>query len=202
MMFKEILKMLLVITFIIISYLAGTHNVDKTSIEKKGYDAGYDVGYNFAWDKAAKLVDSIQTPIIPQINSQSTEMLSISAKIESISASDFSLVVKAYPVSSNPLSKDSKPTLREIKTNSETKIVKLTSKTPEEIQEEITKKSEETFVPITPVSPFSEKEITFDQLKVGDMIIIFSDKNIKKETEIAPVKITVQWQPAIEDNEN
>lgn len=198
MVLNKITKIVIVALVAIIGFLAGNYSVDKAGIEKKGYDAGY----NFAWDKAAKLVDSIKTPIIPQINFQSTEVRSISAKIKNISASDFSLAVEAYPVSSNPLSEDSKPTAREIKINTDTKIVKLISKTPEEIQKETAKKSEETPAPIASFSPFSEKEITFDQLKVGDTIIISSDKDIKKETKIAAVKITVQWKLAIEDNEN
>jgi len=202
MVLNKITKTIIIVIIAIIGFLGGSYTIDKAGIEKRGYDAGYDAGYNSAWDKATKLVESAQTPIMPRINSQSAEMRSISAKIKSVSASDFSLIVEANPVSSNPLSEDSKPTTREIKTNSETKIVKLTSKTPEEIQEETTKKSEETFVPIAPVSPFSEKEITFDQLRVGDMIIIYSDKDIKKETKISAVKITAQWQPAIEYNKN
>lgn len=202
MVLKKIAKIVIVALVAVTGFLAGSYSVNKADIEKKGYDTGYNAGYNFAWDKAAKLVDSIKTPIIPQTDFQSMEMRSISAKIKNVSASDFSLTVEAYPVSSNPLSEDSKPTAREIKINAETKIVKLISKTPEEIQEETAKKSEETPAPIASFFPFSEKEITFDQLKVGDMIIISSDKDIKKETKITAAKIAVQWQVAAEDNEN
>jgi len=201
MALNKITKTIIIVIIAIIGFLGGSYSIDKAGIEKKGYDAGYDAGYNSAWDKAVKLVDSIQTPIIPQINSQSMETHSISAKIKSISASDFSLAVEANPVSSNPLSEDSKPTTREIRINSEIKIIKMIAKTSEEIQEMI-KKNRETPTPVAPFSPFSEKEITFDQLNVGDMIIVSSDKDIKKQTEITAVKITVQWQPAIEYNKN
>lgn len=188
MVLNKITKIIIAALVAIIGFLAGNYSIDKASIEKKGYATGY----NSAWDKATKLVDSIKTPIMPQTDLQSMEMRSISAKIKNVSASDFSLTVEAYPVSSNPLSEDSKSTTREIKINTDTKIVKLTSKTPKEIQEEISKKSKETSAPIAPFSPFSEKEITFDQLKADDMIIISSDKDIKKETKIAAVKIAVQ----------
>ncbi|MBU4481700.1 hypothetical protein KKH59_05350, partial [Patescibacteria group bacterium] len=100
------------------------------------------------------------------------------------SVSGDSLIIEASPVSTNPLSEDSKPTIRTVKITSSTKIVKITAKTPEEMQAAMKQNQ--------PLMPFSEEEITFSQLKEGDVITVTSDKNIKREMEITALKITLQ----------
>ncbi|MBU3965292.1 hypothetical protein KKA96_02835, partial [Patescibacteria group bacterium] len=154
--------------------------INKAGIDKTGYDSGYSAGYIVAWDKATKLVDSSKTPIFPIQG----EMLSIGGTIKTISPSDSSLTIEANPVSTNPLSEDSKPTIRTVKITSSTKIVKIKVKTPEEIQATIGQSQ--------PLMPFSEEEIDFSQLKKGDVITVTSDKNIKREMEIIATKITLQ----------
>lgn len=162
---------------VIISFLAGTYIIDKSAIEKKGYDTGYSAGYNIAWNKATKLIDSVQMPIFPQPK----EIYSIRGKIVSVRAD--SLTLEADPVSLNPLSEDSKRTTREIKISSDTKIIKRTAKTPEEIQAMLAQNK--TFY------PFSEEEISFSQLKGGDRITALSDKDIKYETNIIATEIVI-----------
>lgn len=190
MVLNKITKIFLVVVLVAVSFLVGTYSTDKASIEKKGYDVGYSAGYNAAWDKAAKLVESSTMPIFPMQG----EMLSISGTIKTVSLSGNSLTIEASPVSTNPLSEDSKPTVRTVKITPATKIVKMTTKTPEEIQAMM--KQNQSLI------PFSEEEITFSQLKEGDRITVTSDKNIKSETKISAVKIAAQWQPMIEDNKN
>ncbi|MBU4298818.1 hypothetical protein KJ636_02150 [Patescibacteria group bacterium] len=176
---KKISKIILAVILIAVSFFVGTYSIDRASIEKRGYDAGY----NAAWDKAAKLVESSTTPIF----SMQGEMLSIGGTIKTISLSGDSLTIEASPVSTNPLSEDSKPTIRTVKITPVTKIVKITAKTPEEMQAMI--KQNQTS---QPMMPFSEQEITFSQLKEGDVITVTSDKNIKREMEIIALKITLQ----------
>ncbi|MBU4298536.1 hypothetical protein KJ636_00635 [Patescibacteria group bacterium] len=180
MAFTKISKIITVAVFIIAAFLVGTYTVDKASIEKRGYDVGYSAGYNTAWDKATKLVDSSTMPIFPIQG----EILSIGGTIKTISVSGDSLIIEASPVSTNPLSEDSKPTIRTVKITSSTKIVKITAKTPEEMQAAMKQNQ--------PLMPFSEEEITFSQLKEGDVITVTSDKNIKREMEITALKITLQ----------
>ncbi|MBU4480944.1 hypothetical protein KKH59_01360 [Patescibacteria group bacterium] len=168
---------------IVAAFFAGTYSVDKAAIEQKGYDVGYSAGYKTAWDKATAIVDSASAPIFPQPK----DIYSISGKIQSISASGNSLAIEADPVSSNPLSADSKPTIRTVKITPSTKIVKIKVKTPEEIQ--AMSEQNQTGQPTT---PFSEEEITFSQLKQGDVITVTSDKNIKREMEIIALKIELQ----------
>lgn len=174
------LNMVVIVALIIAVFFAGTYSVDKASIEKKGYDVGYSTGYNAAWDKATKLVDSSTTPIFPMQG----EMLSIGGTIKTVSLSGDSLTIETSPVSTNPLSEDSKPTVRTVKITPATKIVKITAKDPEETLAMLSQNA--TFL------PYSEEEITFSQLKADDRIIVSSDKNIKKETEITATKISVQ----------
>ena len=179
MAFKKISKVILIAIIIIVSFFVGTYSIDRASIEKRGYDAGY----NAAWDKAAKLVESSTTPIF----SMQGEMLSISGTIKTILPSGDSLTIEASPVSTNPLSEDSKPTIRTVKITPATKIVKMTAKTPEEMQAKVSPDQ-----PLIPMMPFSEEEITFSQLKEGDVITVTSDKNIKREMEIIALKIALQ----------
>ncbi|MBU4298592.1 hypothetical protein KJ636_00930, partial [Patescibacteria group bacterium] len=74
-----------------------------------------------------------------------------------------------------------------VKITPSTKIVKIKVKTPEEIQ--AMSEQNQTGQPTT---PFSEEEITFSQLKQGDVITVTSDKNIKREMEIIALKIALQ----------
>jgi len=181
MAFKEILKVILVAILIIVSFFIGNSGIiNKAGIDKTGYDSGYSAGYIVAWDKATKLVDSTTIPIFPIQG----EILSIGGTIKTISVSGDSLIIEASPVSTNPLSEDSKPTIRTVKITSSTKIVKITAKTPEEMQAAMKQNQ--------PLMPFSEEEITFSQLKEGDRITVTSDKNIKREMEIVALKITLQ----------
>lgn len=179
MAFKEILKIISVVILVAVSFLIGTYSIDKASIEKKGYDAGY----NAAWDKATKLIDSVKTPIFPI----QEDIRLIAGTIKTISLSGSSLTIEASPVSTNPLSEDSKPTVRTVKITPATKIVKMRPKTPEEIQAMISQDR-----PLIPLAPFLEEETTFSQLKNGDRITVTSDKNIKKEMEIMALKIALQ----------
>ncbi|MBU4000304.1 hypothetical protein KKG29_03985 [Patescibacteria group bacterium] len=183
MAFKKISKVILIAIIIIVSFFVGTYSIDKSVIEKKGYDVGYSAGYTAAWDKATKLVESTTIPIFPMQG----EMLSINGTIKDISLSGGSLTIEAGPVSTNPLSEDSKPTVRTIKITPATKIVKMTTKTPEQMQAMLSPDQ-----PLIPTMPFSEEETTFSQLKQGDVITVTSDKNIKRETEIIALKITLQ----------
>ncbi|MBU4481620.1 hypothetical protein KKH59_04930 [Patescibacteria group bacterium] len=184
MSFKEILKVILVAILIIVSFFIGNSSIiNKAGIDKTGYDSGYSAGYIVAWDKATKLVDSSTTPIFPM----QAEMFSIGGTIKTISLSGDSLIIEANPISTNPLSEDSKPTIRTVKITPAAKIVKMTTKTPEEIQAMIGQNQTS-----QPMTPFSEEEITFSQLKNGDRITVTSDKNIKREMEIIALKITLQ----------
>ncbi len=171
---SEILAIVVVVAF---AFLVGTYNVDKASIEAKGYQSGYSAGYKAAWNNATAIVDSVQMPIF-QVPAN---MLSVSGKIVNIA--DNSLTLEADPVSTNPLSEDSKPTIRVVKIIPSTKIVKIAAKAPEEIQAMLSQNA--TFL------PFSEEEITFSQLKEGDLITATSDKSIKREMEISALKITL-----------
>jgi len=176
MVFKAILRLVAVFVLIVISFIAGSYSIDKTGIEKSGYDTGY----NTAWERATKLVDSSQTAIFPA----QKEMFSIGGVIKTISDSSNSMTIEASSVSENPLSGDSKTTMRTIKTTSKTKLVRIIAKTPGEIQ---------AVVDVNQITlPFKEEGMLFDQFKEGDRVMITSDKNIKNEMEITPLKVTLQ----------
>ena len=164
------------------AFLAGK-NYYKPIIYKDGYDAGY----KEAWNKAKILVDS------SILFSESATMNSISGKIKVISASDKLLTVEADPVSFNPLSDESKSTIRQVRINPDTKIIKINAASQEEIQkmlEEI-KNKQVTFDSSAPFPPFTEQELAFDGLKAEQRIIISANKDIKIEIDIAAAKIEI-----------
>jgi hypothetical protein len=192
-----------VVALVAVAFLAGRYSAAKQGADEMAYSVGYaagykdafdnatqgaDVaraqaygtGYNAAWDNATAVIDAIQFPILPQPN----ETLSIAGAIKGISAAGNVLTVQADPVSTNPLSADSKPTTRSVRITAATRIVKLVAKTPQQIQEALAGNAT--------TALYSEENIPAGQLKNGDRVVITSERNIKRETEITAAKISVQ----------
>ncbi|MEA3229293.1 MAG: hypothetical protein U9P44_00090, partial [archaeon] len=158
-------------------FMAGAYSVDKNIVGGNGYDAGYETGYKTAWDNATEIVGA------SMFFETSDEIYSINGVVKNISLSTSTLTIETSPFFMNPLLEDSTQKIRKINTNQDTTIIKITMKTPEEMEAMINKNGE--FV------PFSEEKITFDQIKIGDSINVNSDKNIKTETEITATRITM-----------
>jgi hypothetical protein len=178
-------KIVAVVIAVIIAsavFLAGK-NYYKPIIYKDGYDAGY----KEAWSKAKTLVDS------SILFFESATMNSISGKIKSVSASGKTLTIEADPVSLNPLSDESKPTIRQVRIAPETKIVKRNIASQEEIQKilEEAKDNPAILDPSKPFPPFTEQELAFDGLKTEQRIIISANKDIKTEIDIVAAKIEI-----------
>lgn len=189
-----------VIALVAVAFLAGRYGAPTPGVGETAYNAGYaagyaaalgnattssaaqsyDAGYKAAWDNATALIDSIQSPILPQ----PSETFSIAGVINGISAAGNVLTVQADPVSTNPLSADSKPTARSVRITAATKIVRITAKTSQEIQEALSQNRT--------IALYSEEEIRPSQLAIGDRIVITSERNVKRETEIMAAKISVQ----------
>ncbi len=179
---KTIIAILIVIIITSSAFLAG-----KNYYEASGYKKGYGIGYKEAWDKAKALVDS------SKFFSENAKTNSISGKIKVISASDKLLTVEADPVSLNPLSDESKSTIRKVKINPDTKIIKRTAISQEETQKILEEMKNNQTMPdsSTPFPPFTEQELVFDQLKAGQRIVITADRDIKIETNITANKIEI-----------
>ena len=184
MNYTKIFKTVIIAVFIAVAFIIGTYTVNERAIKNNSYDTGYNMGYEAAWNEAKTIVDS--STMFPR---EPEEMYLISGIIKDISISNGLILLEANPVSSNPLSEDSKSTVRKIKINSDTEIIEIIYKTPEEMLE--TEKNEEASDLIMPFSPFTENKITLKQLNIGDRITITSDKNIKKEMEIMATKISL-----------
>lgn len=175
---NKITKTIIIVALTASAFFIGSYSVDKNSIEKNGYDVGYSTGYESAWNEAKTIVDS--STIFPK---KPEEIYLISGIIKNISISNSLILIEAGPVSSNPLSEDSKITERTIKITSSTELVESTPKSLDIIQEEMQNGGG--------FNPYFENEINFDQFKVGDIISVSSDKDIKRETEFTADKITL-----------
>lgn len=178
MKLNKITKTIIIIALIASAFFIGDYSVDKNRIEKNSYDAGYSAGYNSAWNKAETLVSS--SYLFPK---KPEEVYLISGIIKDISILNSLILLEASPVSSNPLSEDSKITERTIKIISNTELVRSTPKSPDIIREEMQNGGG--------FSPYFENEIDFKQFKIGDIISASSDKNIKKEMEFTATKVTL-----------
>lgn len=179
---RKIIAAIIAVVIASAVFLAGK-NYYKPIIYKDGYDAGY----KEAWSKAKALVDS------SILFSESATMNSISGKIKTISVSDEMLTIEADPVSLNPLSEESKSTIRQVRINPDTKIIKRNVASQEEIQKmlEEMKNKQVTLDPSAPFPPFAEQELAFDGLKAGQRIIISANKDIKTEIDIIAAKIEI-----------
>ena len=176
----------IIITITAISIFAIIFLMGINHYELAGYKNGYAVGYEDAWNKSKALVDS------SMVFSEKITTNLINGKIKSMAASDKTLTIEADPISLNPLSEYSKSTIRLVKILPETKIIKINIANQKEIQKmsNITNNNSNILLNhSSSFSQFTEQELTFDKLKIGQRITIIADKNIKNEITIIATKI-------------
>ena len=125
-------------------------------------------------------------PVIP-------EMRSFSGSVKEIDGKTITLEISE---STNPF--DEWTTIRKVTVSDSTKIVRTSQKDPKEFQKEM-----EAYSPgavgdstkpssvRTPPSFLTEKVIKLSDLKVGDVITVEADHNIKNETQFTATKVSV-----------
>ncbi|MCX6786522.1 MAG: hypothetical protein NTU85_01730 [Candidatus Kaiserbacteria bacterium] len=121
----------------------------------------------------------------------------VSGKISGINGNTVTIAVNE----TSPF--DDSPTAREVVVGENTKIVKMDFKDQtvfkqelEEYQKITSAQTDKTKIPTPPI-PFTEKEISLSDLKVGDQITVEAGENIKTETKFTATKITLQVIPAV-----
>ena len=121
------------------------------------------------------------------------EMRSVSGTVKKIDGKTITLEIAESP---NPF--DEWPTSRKVIVSDSTKIVKVTQKDPKEFQKEMEAYSSGTIAnPTNPASlrnppSFTKEEvIKLTDIKVGDVITVEADHNIKSETQFTAIKISV-----------
>lgn len=149
--------------------------------------------FEAGWQAAKEKLE--QSGILPP---EPTEIFTVSGTITKISEN--TIFLKADPVVLNPLAEPA-PENRVITVTQQTKFVKQTPKTPEEI----TKESENFrkalaalepgATPPTPPIPYNEEEIELTDIKAGDTISVTSDQNIKMTTTFEAKEIRVTFTP-------
>jgi hypothetical protein len=152
---------------------------------KNSYDAG--------WKAAQEKIE--QSGLL---RPEPAEIFTVTGTITSVAGNKITL--KAEPTVTNPLAEQA-PETRTVTVTAETKILKLTPKTPEEIakESEAFRKSaaelEPGATPPNPPSPFGTKEIKITDLKAGDTISVTAETNIKMAAEFAAKEISINVAP-------
>ena len=175
---KALIVLLILIIGIAVGFAGGRYYKSKSSSSKIA-----DSGCEAKLEKAKTMFPSM------------LEMKSVSGKIKEIK--EKTVILEAIGI--NPL--EDSPATREITVGENTKIVKSESKDQTAFQKEMEEYQKtisiQTDKPQTPPIPFSEKEVSLADLKVGDQVLIEASENIKDKTSFEAVKITLQIMPAI-----
>lgn len=175
---KTITILLVLIIGIAVGFVGGRYYKSKSSSNKIA-----DSGCEAKLEKAKTMFPSM------------LEMKSVSGKIKEIK--EKTIVLEAIGI--NPL--EDLPVTREITIGENTKIVKSESKDQAAFQKEMEEYqkiiSTQTDKPQSPPIPFSEKEVSLVDLKIGDQVLIEASENIKDKTSFEAVKITLQIMPAV-----
>lgn len=185
----SVVAFIVILTSFLVGYSFGSKGKVSTLLTGKPSQDTFAAG----WEAARKKLEESGL-----VRAEPTEIFTISGTITSINENKITL--KANPTVINPLAEQA-PEIRTITVTSETKIMKLNPKTPEEI----TKESEEFrkamtalkpgATPPTPPSPYEEDEIEITDLKVGDTVSVTSEANIKMAAEFVAKEISLTVTP-------
>lgn len=173
------------IIFVFTIFAIGFWYGAKTQVIKGTYQDGWQDGWQAAREKLE------QSGLLPP---EPEEIFVLSGTVTKISENRISF--KANQVVANPLAEPA-PEERTILITPETKIFKLTEKSPEELaaEEEAFRKASEKLEPGTPLptapSFYREEEIGVTELAPGNSITVTADQNIKFATEFEAKEIRV-----------
>jgi len=167
---------------VIIGYFLGLH-----SGHKKAYNQGLEQGRQEVKEKyQSKIEELFPTPPEPE------KIFLVSGKIKEIKDKNLTLERTIPPI--NPF-EEPKTEIKKVKITPGTEIVKRVEKSPEEleIEEKAFRKAieENPKIPISPPDIFKETTISLSSLKVGDVITIEAEENIKDKTEFSAKKISL-----------
>lgn len=163
----------------------GVGTVSLSTALSQSKDA-YEQGYAAARNELGKQTDAskVTLPPLPAV------ITSISGTIESTGATSFKIKSPAPgPLQENWVVD------REVTVSSSTRFVVLTSKDPEKLREEneafLAAQEKSPSPDQRPPVPFTEVVITYAELKPGDFVTVFADKNIKSEAAFTATKVVV-----------
>lgn len=154
-----------------------------------GFITGQDNSYEAGWLAASQKLEESGL-LRPEPN----EIFTISGNITQISENQ--IILKADQAVVNPLATQA-PESRTITVTSQTKIIKQTPKTPEQLSagdEKFRNEMEKLLPGATPPSPplpYVEEEIKLSDLKTGDRISVTSSVDIKFATVIEAAQINL-----------
>jgi hypothetical protein len=154
-----------------------------------GLITGQENSYEAGWLAASQKLEESGF-LRPEPN----EIFTISGTVTQISGKQ--IILKADQTVINPLAAQA-PESRTVTVTSQTKIIKQTPKTPEQLSAGDEKfrnemeKLEPGATPPSPPLPYVEEEIKSSDLKIGDRISVTSSVDIKFATTIEAVQINV-----------
>lgn len=153
--------------------------------QKNSYEAG--------WKAAQEKIE--QSGLL---RPEPAEIFTVTGTITAVSGSKITL--KSNPVIANPLAEQA-PEERIITVTANAKIIKQTTKSPDEFAAELEKYRKDAAdlapgeTPPAPPSAFVTEEIKLADLKIGDTVSATSDMNIKMSAEFAAKEITISVAP-------
>lgn len=151
---------------------------------------GFGLGVVAGWQMNAKKVAELKQffPPVPEFTTLSGTVKSVESDV---------LVVEAIGLPSNPFEK--LPTIRRVKVDKNSQLVKLVSKDQKEYEKELADYQKKISAlplvgatPVIPPQPFKEEKIALKDLKAGTFISVEAGENIKTKVSFVAKRIVVQ----------
>lgn len=151
---------------------------------------GFGLGVVAGWQMNAKKVAELKQffPPVPEFTTLSGTVKSVEGDV---------LVVEAIGLPSNPFEK--LPTIRRVKVDKNSQLVKLVSKDQKEYEKELADYQKKISAlplagatPVIPPQPFKEEKAALKDLKAGTFISVEAGENIKTKVSFVAKRIVVQ----------
>jgi hypothetical protein len=178
-----------VVALIIVGYAWGSKNslLDGSLL---GQDGNYASGYEAAMTAAKKkLTDSGVVPKSPDT------ITGVTGIVKSVDTDRF--VIAANPITMNPLEPQG-PSTRTIIADDKTKFTIRIPMTPAEMTAatKAFQASVKAGKPAVPPAPYTEKNVGIDAIKIGMVVTVVADKDIKSAETITATAITFEAIPS------
>ncbi len=165
-------------------------------------------GYFWGYARGGMAVTASYAPKIVEVSKlfppAPTSMLSLSGQVKSINGSVVTLDVGS--LTPDPFAVENFPEVREVTVANAAKITKMVQKDPAELQQEVEAYTKQAVnvsatagvVPVGPSEgpvPFTEKNISLSDIKMGDMVIVTAGSDIMSAPSFTATAIQDQVTP-------
>ena len=156
--------------------------------------AGIILGYMWGhYQSAASYAPQIEA--VNKALPSATKATSVEGRVKQVNAD--SLTLEGVAVSMNPFAAGDYPMTRQVTITSSTKIIRVTSKDPQQFQKEMVayqnslQNRNQASSTLTPPSPFNETTIQLSDIKVGDSVSATAASDIINAASFEAVQLQV-----------